>query len=116
MLDLFKDFESSETALQDLINKGLFLNTSYPAHFHKDGKGIVVEIDHGRLYYAPYFFDQSLSDETLDYFLACEDIDWKTHDWQTEPDINSLKFKHIDWHHDTIQMFGKKHKLPRISA
>ena len=43
MVDLFKDIESSETALQDLINQGLFLNTSYPAHVHEDGKGIVIE-------------------------------------------------------------------------
>ena len=116
MLDLFSDSQHTGPAVQSLIKNGKYLDTDYPAHMHHDGKGIIIEIDHGRLYYAPYFFGQALSDETLDYFLACEYIDWKTHDWQTELDINSLKFKHINWYHDTIQMFGKKHKLPRISA
>lgn len=116
MLDLFSDSQSNESVIQSFINNGNFLNTSYPAHMHHDGKGIVIEIDHGRLYYAPYFFDQISSDETLDYLLNCRDVNWREHEWHAEPDISSLRFKNINWRHDTIKIFGKEHKLPRISA
>ncbi len=117
MTDLFANIEDNQLDnLQKLIVNGKFLNTDYPAHIHKDGKGIVIAITDGRLYYAPHYFDKKTSDKTLDYLLACEGVDWQTHDWHNEMDINQLAFNNIQWHQDSIQMFGKTHKLPRVSA
>ena len=116
MLDLFSDLQNTESVVQALINNGKYLDTDYPAHLHQDGKGIVIEINNGRLYYAPYFFDSKISDETLDYLLSCKDVNWKDYDWHSETNISSLEFDNINWQHDTIKMFGKEHKLPRISA
>lgn len=114
MLDLF-DF-ANENPLQKWIVNGCFVGTPYPAHVHSDGKGLVIAVDDGRLYYAPNYFDQKTSDEIIDYLLACEGIDWQNHAWQQEENINLLKFKNINWHQDTISMFGKDHRLPRVSA
>lgn len=114
MLDLFDTLDKDP--LPALIVDGDFINTNYPAHIHADGKGVVIAIDNGRLYYAPRYFDTSTSDHVLDYLLACEGIDWRTHDWQNEPNINSMQFKNIHWYQDMISMFGKSYKLPRVSA
>ena len=109
-------FELEQSSIHSLINNGKFLDSNFNAHFHDDGKGIVIEVPYGRLYYAPYYFNQSKSDELLDYILAWENINHKTHDWKNEADINHLPFPNIKWHQDTIKLYGKEHLLPRVSA
>lgn len=99
-----------------LIVAGKFTGTDFDAYLHPDGKGVVIVVPYGKLYYAPYYFDTAQSDDYLDYFLACDGINHRTHDWQNEQRINDMPFKHIQWHQDTIKMYGKEHKLPRISA
>lgn len=99
-----------------LIIDGKFQQTQYEAYCHDDGKGIVIVVPYGKLYYAPYYFDHAKSDEFFDYFLACDGIDHHQHDWQNESGINQMSFCHIAWHQDTISMYGKSHLLPRISA
>lgn len=131
-LDLFASTETDElinlmsqttTQLENkpminnhLINDGFFEDSAYPATLHSDGKGIVISVPDGRLYYAPQFFDAHSSDDYLDYLLACDNIDYKTHDWQQEKDINACSFRNIQWHQDSVSMFGKTHRLPRVSA
>lgn len=110
-MDLFSD-----NNISDLIHQGKFINTDFDAHLHDDGKGIVIAVPFGRLYYAPDYFNRQASDDYLDYFLACENINHRTHDWQNETHINELPFKNIQWHQDTIKMYGKEHLLPRVSA
>lgn len=113
MMNLF-DFNSNP--IEKLIINGKFMSTDFDAHFHDDGKGIVIDVPYGRLYYAPFYFDNKTSDEFLDYFLACNGIDHKTYDWKNEANINDLPFNNIKWHQDTIKMYGKEHLLPRVSA
>ncbi|MDO4223960.1 MAG: alpha-ketoglutarate-dependent dioxygenase AlkB, partial [Acinetobacter sp.] len=113
-MNLFDAIEQQNT--EQLIVNQCFLDTSYPAKMHADGKGIVIDVPFGRLYYAPYYFTTAQSDAYLDYFLACEQINHHQHDWQHEPNINQLAFKNIAWHQDCIQMYGKTHLLPRVSA
>ena len=117
-MDLFTEFSNNpnDTTPAHLLKDGCFIGTDYPAHLHTDGKGIVIDVPDGRLYYAPNFFNQSQSDEYFDYFLACDGINHRTHDWQAVEDINQLNFTNIHWHQDVIKMYGKEHKLPRVSA
>lgn len=114
-MDLFTQLEP-QNSLEKLIINGKFADTDFDAHIHDDNKGIVIVVPFGRLYYAPNYFDKNQSDEFFNYFLACEGIDHNTHDWQNESNINHLPFKNIDWHQDTIKMYGKEHLLPRVSA
>lgn len=113
-MDLFNDDKASQQ--QNLIVQGKFQNTNFDAYPHPDGKGVVIIIPHGKLYYAPHYFGQKQSDDFLDYFLACENMDYRTHDWYKQTDIHHLPFKNIRWHQNTIKMYGKEHLLPRISA
>lgn len=112
-MDLFFDIPTAPT---DLITSGKFQGTPFDAHPHDDGRGIVIDVPYGRLYYAPAYFDKQAADEFVDYFLACDGVNHHTHDWQNEPNINEMPFTNIQWHQDTIKMYGKEHRLPRISA
>ena len=78
-MDLFTDRMGFDPS--GLIEDGKFINTPFDSHLHPDGKGVVIVVPYGRLYYAPYYFDQAQSDEYLDYFLACDGIDHRTHKW-----------------------------------
>lgn len=103
----------------DLICQGRFMDTPFDAHRHEDGKGIVIIVPYGRLYYAPHYFDEQTADAYLDYFLESQiggkPINHRTHNWH-HTDLNMVQFRHIHWQQDTIKMYGKVHKLPRISA
>ncbi len=109
-MDLF-----ASNPIDALIHQGNFVDTPYPASLHEDGKGVVIEVPFGKLYYAPHFFDALTSDGIFEYLLLCGNIDIAQHNWH-ESDINALNFDHIDWHQDTIKLYGKEHKLPRVSA
>lgn len=113
-MDLFDGI--TEFSPSHLIIDGKFGQTQFDAYQHDDGKGIVIVVPFGKLYYAPYYFDHTQSDEFFDYFLACDGIDHHQHDWQHESNINQLHFTNIQWHQDTIKMYGKEHLLPRVSA
>lgn len=122
MMNLFAHIDNEINKANDdglvtnLLHQNKFINTEYPAYLHEDNKGIVICIPDGKLYYAPQFFAQKSSDDMLAYLLACHEVDWRTYDWQQADNINEMEFKHIKWRQDSISMFGKMHKLPRISA
>ena len=116
-MDLFDPTHMDDnSSLSTLINDGKFMQSDYPAHIHTNGKGVVIDVPDGRLYYAPNYFDIAFSDETMDALLACRDIDHITHDWHQQAEINELPFTNIRWQHDSVSMFGKAHPLPRLSA
>lgn len=117
-MDLFNEIETNDAsgALTALINDSKFMQSEYPAHIHADGKGVVIDVPDGRLYYAPHYFDSTFSDNVMNSLLACQDIDHNTHDWHQESEINELPFANIEWQQDSVSMFGKTHNLPRLSA
>lgn len=116
-MDLFE--QVSNQALYDvseLLKDDKFIGTDFSAYLHPDNKGIVICVPFGRLYYAPYYFDVAQSDDFLDYFLACDGLDYKSHDWHEQTDIHQMPFKNIKWYQNTISMYGKQHLLPRVSS
>ena len=115
-MDLFDTLIADEPALASLINDGKFMQSEYSAHIHQDGKAVVIDVPDGKLYYAPQYFDSAYSDEIMHSLLACKGVDYATHDWHQENDINTLPFENIQWQHDSVSMFGKTHNLPRLSA
>lgn len=114
-MDLFDNSQPLQSALADLICDGKFMQTVHLAHYHEDGRGIVIDVPDGRLYYAPQYFERAFSDATLQQLLACQGIDALHHDWQ-QTDIADVNFDNIVWQQDSVSMFGKTHELPRLSA
>lgn len=73
---------------------GKFKNTSFDAYLHDDGKGVVIVIDFGELYYAPCYFNKEVSDGYFHYLLVCDGSD----------------FRHINWQQDDITLYAKPTK------
>ncbi len=80
--------------------------------------GFVINIPNGELFYSERFFEKSVCDRSVEYFLENESNDWKTIDWHTlnKESLSCVKFVNINWRHDKLNMYGKEHYLPRYSA
>lgn len=101
--------------LPSLVVGGKFINTDFDAYYHDDGLGVVIVLPQGKLYYAPQYFDQAVSDDYLYHLLACDGVDYR-HDWHSQANIDKMPFTNIRWQQDTISLYGKTHLVPRISA
>ncbi|MCX6147225.1 MAG: alpha-ketoglutarate-dependent dioxygenase AlkB [Candidatus Kapabacteria bacterium] len=86
--------------------------------FNPDLKGYIVKVPNGEIIYIEHYFNEKISDRTLEYFLENESCDWKTinlREFEKE-NLSNLIFKNINWHHDKLNMYGKELSLPRYSA
>lgn len=90
----------------------------YHAAFNEELNGYIIKIPNGELFYAEHFFDKKISDRSLDYFLENDSLDWKTTNWRAfdKEQLDNVTFKHINWRHDKLKMYGKEVFLPRYSA
>ena len=77
-----------------------------------------IKIPNGEIIYAEKFFNEKISNRSLDYFLENDTDYWKNINWEClgEEKIKQIKFKNINWKHDKIKMYGKEIFLPRFSA
>ena len=106
MFDLFS---------QDTEQAALFADT-YPMQLHLSGKGHVITIPDGELFYAPHFFDQRISDRAMQVLLANPQYDPKSTHWHDVTDISNIAWENVAWQQDIIKMYGKEIPLPRVSA
>lgn len=83
-----------------------------------DAPGWRVQVPDGELLYIPGFFNEKISNRTLQYLQEYEQGDWRNTDWKSlSPQaLQALRFQHIDWEQDHIRMYGKTHPLPRLTA
>lgn len=81
-----------------------------------DGFNIIVP--NGELFYAERFFNQKLSDRSMDYFLESNAGDWRNIAWHSmgAAELNSIAFARIPWRQDKLNMYGKEVYLPRFSS
>lgn len=90
----------------------------YWYEFDEELNGFHIKIPHGELFYSECFFDEKVSDRSIEYFLENNTNDGQTADWgEFDKDkLSQVKFKNIDWQHDKIVLYGKDVFLPRYSA
>lgn len=90
----------------------------YNCEFNDELNVYVIKIPNGEIIYAEHFFDKKISDRSLEYFLENDSFDWKTANWREfdKEQLEKVKFKNINWHHDKLNMYGKEVFLPRYSA
>jgi len=81
-------------------------------------KGFRIDIPHGQLFYAPHFFGQSTGDQSLDFLLANDTLDWRTANWRDfqHQRLETVSFKHVAWRHEQIMVYGRHHYQPRYTA
>ncbi len=90
----------------------------YSATWNEALGGFDICVPNGELFYAEQFFNQKISDRTVEYFLENDTNDWQSVDWHdyVGERLPKVKFKNISWQHDKLNMFGKDVYLPRYSA
>lgn len=94
------------------------IEEGYSCKLNRELNVYEITIPNGSLIYAEHFFDEKISDRSLEYFLENDSFDWKTANWREfdKEQLEKVKFKNISWHHDKLKMYGKEVFLPRYSA
>ncbi len=115
MQDLFATQENAQAAICPIA---LPQQEGYSADFLPEHKGWRVQVPGGALLYVPQFFSEKISNRSLEYLQEYEQGDWQSTDWKSlsTAQLQALRFKNIAWEQDHIQIFGKTHPLPRLTA
>ena len=108
MQDLFDTLDEQQSA-------SLYAN-QYPMREHPSGRGFIISVPDGELFYAPDFFDQKISDRALQVLLDNDQYDPMTTNWHEIDNLSNIKWHSIEWQQSMIKMFGKEMPLPRLSA
>jgi alkylated DNA repair dioxygenase AlkB len=90
----------------------------FHCEFNPELNFYIIKIPNGEIIYAEHFFNKKISDRSLEYFLENDSFNWKTANWREydKKQLEKVKFKNINWHHDKLNMYGKEVFLPRYSA
>lgn len=105
ILDLFPDTQDTNTLYAG----------RYPMRPHPRGRGNVITIADGELFYAPQFFDAPTSDRAFARLLANDTDSAHAIDWRGKC-LNTIHWQTIQWRQDAMQLHGKTTPLPRLSA
>lgn len=91
---------------------------NFPHHRHADGKGWVITVPDGELYYDPNFLTERIADRCLEVFLGNTGNMTPVTPWAdlTEDQWKAIRFELIPWQRDVIRMYGKEIPLPRLSS
>jgi len=92
--------------------------SGYSIQWNEKLKGYDIKVPDGELFYSEHFFNQEISDRSVEYFLESNLNDWKTTDWRnmSAEEFSSIDFKNIKWKHDSINLYGKNIPLPRYTS
>lgn len=77
-----------------------------------------IKVPNGSLFFAPNFFGPKLSNRCLEYFQENDTLDWKTASWKhiDAEDFQRIRFAHMQWTQDYINIQGRNIPLPRKTA
>jgi alkylated DNA repair dioxygenase AlkB len=81
--------------------------------------GYFINVPNGELFYSEHYFNEKISDRSIEYFLENYTNDWtKVSTWRDfeKEELLNIEFKNINWRHDKLNMYGKTVYLPRYSA
>jgi len=97
---------------------GVSPNIAYKANWNERWNGYDVSLPNGQLFYAEHFFNQRISDRTVEYLQENSSFDWRSADWRAIPpeEIEKVGFTNINWKQDWINFYGKKSPLPRLTS
>lgn len=111
-MDLFSDTDS--------VPSGVDFAEGVPKRiqFRSDLNGFDISLLNGELFFAANFLNNKISDRSLEYFLendrfAKGEVDWPS---LSEDSIAEIDFENINWKQDRINLYGKSHLLPRLTA
>jgi alkylated DNA repair dioxygenase AlkB len=111
-MDLFSKYDDNLPAF-DLPDEA-----GFSMQWDEDRKGFNIKIPNGELFYSEHFFNQTISDRSVEYFLENDTNNWETADWRqmTDEEFLAINFENIKWKHDCIKLYGKNIPLPRFTS
>lgn len=98
----------------ELPDNNSLYNGLYPQRPHPCGKGNIIGVPNGELFYAPHFFSKKIADRAL--FLLQENAQYPPQTQWKDLDVSGIHWKNINWRQDSINLFGNRMPLPRWSA
>jgi len=92
--------------------------SGYGACWNDARQGYDIVVPDGELFYAKHFFSAEVADRCVEYLQANDTLDATTARWKqlTQEELDRIHFTNINWRQEYIQMFGKRHALPRLTA
>lgn len=80
-------------------------------------KGFDILVPNGKLFFAPNFFDEKISNRSVEYFLENNSYYSIESDWKSIPtkEFEQLIFDNIAWQQEYINLYGRK-PIPRLTA
>ena len=90
----------------------------YATVWDEQWKGYRITVPDGQLFYASEFFPRKISDRTVEYFQENDTVNWRTTRFKDlDPDqFSRIRFDNIAWKQDVIRLYGKEHRLPRLTS
>ncbi|MDY3306755.1 alpha-ketoglutarate-dependent dioxygenase AlkB [Psychrobacter sanguinis] len=85
--------------------------------FNEQLNGFEIYVPNGKLFYSPNFFNQKISNRSIEYFLE-NDCSYPTNtDWASVSieDFEKIVFNNIHWKQEYINLYGLK-PIPRLTA
>lgn len=101
------------SSVDQLIENGCLRGTTYPATICCDNRAVRIDVPDGQLCYAPHWFSPTISAAWLNYCLTGQ---VSTQLMSQADEQNQLSIAPIQWHQDTIKLYGKQHLVPRLTA
>lgn len=85
--------------------------------WNEDLQGFDITVPHGKLFFAPNFFDERISNRSVEYFLENDSGYTSYSDWKTLSieDFENINFTNIAWQQEYINIYGRK-PIPRLTA
>ena len=80
-------------------------------------QGFDIVVPHGKLFFVPNFFNEKVSDRSVQYFLENDSHYSMDSDWKSMPieAFENIKFTNIAWQQEYINLYGRK-AIPRLTS
>lgn len=109
-MDLFDN--SNEPPLPFLLPE----RKGYQFYWSEELRGYHIAVPNGCIFYSENFFTKKVSDRLVEYFQENSNFDWRGVKWKDITDIESINFCNMKWKQDSINFYGKKISLPRLTS
>ena len=90
----------------------------YETEHLEEIKGFRIRIPNGELLYVEHFFDEKISDRSVEYFQENDKFEVIGTKWEelNADELEKIHFTNLKWKQDYINLYGKKIALPRLTS
>lgn len=81
-------------------------------------KVFTIKIPNAELVFSEFFFNEKISNRSLEYLQENDFFDWRSVRWRGVDDesLGRITFTNVKWKHEKINIYGKRIPLPRLTS